>query len=154
MKNQSDLKHCPFCGITVSWKFEDDIVFSNVQYLTCRNCKAEISINKNSVKNDDLFFSENVFIVENVGGFNYAKISVRDNLTVNELNEKAIICQNKIEEIKQNKKKVLNLLINEQGEIINTPKTARLQDRKKKYRRAVLIVLGVILVFILLYLFV
>lgn len=96
-ENQSDLKHCPFCGIMVSWKFEDDIAFSNVQYLTCRNCHAEISINKNSIKNDDLFFSENVFTVESVGGFNYAKLSVRDNLTVQELNEKAVICQNKIE---------------------------------------------------------
>jgi len=151
MKDKSDLKYCPFCGAMISWKFENDVIFSNIQYLKCRNCKAEISINKNSIKDNDLFNEENVFTVENVGGYNFAKLSPTNNLTTKELLAKAYECQRKVEEIKQNKKNILNVLIDDKGKSTNTPKDAWWKARRKKFSRIVLIILTIILFLIILY---
>ena len=131
-KKKGNLSYCPFCGILLHWKKENDIAFSNIVYLRCKNCGGEISINQNSVHNDDLYNKHNVFTVENVGGYNLAKVTVRENLSVEQLDIKAQQCIGQILAQKQNKKAVLNVLVDDNGNTIRTPKQARNQQRGKK----------------------
>lgn len=137
-KIKGDLDHCPFCGIMLSWEVQNDIMFSNVLYFQCKNCKGELSINKNGA-HENIFHKKNVFTVESVGGYNYSKLSVRENLTVEELQQKAILAQKEIEMAKKKKEEMLGGFFNQEGEIINTPKSFR---RKQKFKRVFFAYLG------------
>lgn len=129
-KVKADLRNCPFCGIMLSWQVQNDIAFNNIVYYKCKNCKGEISVNKNSCADpNNVFAPNNVFTVENVGGYNYSKSVPTENLTVIELHQRARKANDEIEKIKLSKKNVLKGLINEQGEIIGTPKSIAKKKR-------------------------
>lgn len=133
-KVKSDLRNCPFCGIMLSWHMSNDITFNNIHYFKCKNCGGEISINKNSsLDPNNLFAPKNVFTVESVGGYNFSKSAPRENLTVIEMQQRARKATDEIQRMKDKKEAVLKGLINEDGEIINTPKGIL---KKKKKQRA------------------
>ena len=138
---KTDLDTCPFCGIKLSWMISDDIKFQNMLYYRCRNCNGEISINKNSSQSDNIFDLRNVFTVESVGGYNFSKSAMKENLSVAELKERAKMAQAEIEKFQIKKEKVTEGLIDkETGEIINTP-SGVLKKAKRKRNLTTLILL-------------
>lgn len=133
-KIKSDLNICPFCGKLIGWSVANDVFFSNIFYYKCKNCGGEISINKNSsLDPENMFDQRNVFTIENTGKFNFSKSMPTENLTVKQLRERADKAAAEVETIKQNKEKILKPLINEQGEIIATPKSVVKTYKRKRF---------------------
>lgn len=136
---KGDLDHCPFCGIMLSWVVQNDITFNNIMYFQCKNCGGEISINKNTYGSKNVFEKHNIFTVESVGGFNYSKINVRENLSVVELIERAHQAEAEIALLRKKKEELLSGIINSEGEVINTPQSFK---RKKAFKRLFYTYLG------------
>ncbi len=154
-KYQGDLDHCPFCGILLSWDMENDITFNQVFYFKCKNCGGEISINKNSIKGTNFFDKKNVFVVENVGGYNYSKLKVKEGYSVIDLMHKADDANAEIARLKGNKEKVLNSLLDKEGNVVNAPNEINKKKNAKRFSIALIvlasILVALIITFILIY---